>query len=239
MVLWEPTRNGGVVGSVRSLAEPDANGVAVEIEADGGSGGRTILLFYGDSPSSEVTGGGFAFRGRYATVVEEDGSSTVCMYDATRFQGAGFDITVRRRPPLPAAEVIRLDEDRWGVALDGCWDDITAEAPRLFDRAEHVILDQDGTRRAFPVTSVVVRNARTVLVCGRDPGFDYDASARVLRERFSPFNTVTGEALLELPSRVGVVQTDGRMEVMASDSVTVNGTTMGRTDGWMSISRQD
>ena len=113
---------------------------------------------------------------------------------------------------------------QWGVVLDGCWDDVTAESPRLFDQAEQVIVDQDGTRRAFPVSEVTAGNGKALLVCERDPGFDYDALAHVLRDRFSPFNTVDGEALVELPSRVRVVQKDGQTTVVATDSVTVNGT---------------
>ncbi len=224
VVLWEPTRNGAVTHKVRSLAEPDADGVVVEIETDGPERGRTIRLLYGESPSSVVTGGGITFKGRYAVSLLKNGKRTVSLYDATRFEGGGLDIAVTRRAPLPVAEVVPLEEDRWGVVLDGRWDDVTAESPRLFDQAEQVILDQDGTRRAFPVTSVTVRDGRSLLVCERDPGFDYDASDRVLRDRFSPFNTVSGEALVELPSRVRVVQKGGRTTVVATDSVTVNGT---------------
>ncbi|MDP6777750.1 MAG: heparinase II/III family protein [Candidatus Latescibacteria bacterium] len=224
VVLWEPTRNGVATHRVRSLAEPEADGVAVEIETDGPEPARTMRLYCGDSPSSMVTGGGITFRGRYAAFIQEDGKRTVSLYDATRFEGGGLDIAVTRRAPLPIAEVVRLEEDRWGVVLDGCWDDVTAESPRLFDQAEQVIVDQDGTRRAFPVSEVTAGNGKALLVCERDPGFDYDALAHVLRDRFSPFNTVDGEALVELPSRVRVVQKDGQTTVVATDSVTVNGT---------------
>ena len=92
------------------------------------------------------------------------------------------------------------------VRLKGTWGD----APRAYAEPVHVILRQGGQPRALPVDAIEVEKGMTTLRCKRHPGFTYDRTLRVWREKFAPLNTVRGAARVTLPSRLVLTEPAGK-----------------------------
>ncbi|MFW6060958.1 MAG: hypothetical protein ACODAQ_12325, partial [Phycisphaeraceae bacterium] len=93
------------------------------------------------------------------------------------------------------------------LVLRGDWPGLEAGDTVEFDEPVHAILAQNGSHhRAIPVTAVTAGEGAVRLRCERHPGFVY--AAGVLKEVFSPFNSVRGEARIHLPDRAQLHRVD-------------------------------
>ena len=203
VALWEPTRAEPVVESIKDLTPDHPTAVVLEIETAQGVGRRTIQVLYSTEPNEMLKVDDIEFQGRYAVATRSERGADVALYDCLTFRQGDCRVSVTPRPPLPAEQVVKLGEDDYAVVLDGHWDDVTEGRPRTFAEPEHAILSQNGVNsRAFPIKAVEIKDGNARLRCARHPGFEYSRNDRVLKEVFTPFNTVQGRALVTLPSRV-------------------------------------
>ena len=175
-------------------------------------------------------------QGRYATVISDGASSRVTLYDCAYFRHEDLEVEVSVRPPLAVEGVREEGEDRVALVLDGTWADIPEGSQFVFAEPELVILSQDGNhRRAFPVAAVETVGGRTLLHCSYHPGFSYDGNSEVLKEQFTPFQTVEGRAEVRLMSRVWMRSGKDRWQIRATDAVSVGERRIERTDVWVPI----
>ena len=205
VALWEPLRKGSrTVTAARDLA-PDSDGwTALEVITTTPAGQETIRLYHSSDPTARLRAvDGTELQGRYAVVMQAAEHERIYLYDCTWFKRADCVITVEDCPAL-ALKALHTDAaDDNTLVLTGRWPEWVARRPSLLDTSDHIILHQGGQRvRAFPFTTVAVVEDETRIRCPRHPGFTYDNSTHTLREVFSPFNTVTGQAVAHLASRV-------------------------------------
>jgi hypothetical protein len=237
VTLWEPIRDAEAVDSVTGLTPENSGVVAVEILT---TKGNEVQLFYTPDPSvCHDVGDGVSVQGRYASVVTAEESTEITLYDCTRFRYAGQDLTLLPRPALPVVEVGGRDGEDCVVVLDGLWDGFSEGCPIHLAEPELAILTQDGSSgRAFPVRTVESRRGQMLLHCSRHPGFDFEASANQLREVFTPFGVVDGNAEVRIPNR-GWVRYDSKrpdvMEARTTGGMRVGDQVVDRCDDWIEV----
>ena len=238
VALWEPMYGTDRVVGVRHVTRDDAGVVALDVRAVTQTGERTAQVFYASDPSRRHTVDGVArMQGRYATVIAGGEGTQVSLYDCTYFQNGALEVQVSARPPLAVEGVTSRGEGRLAVVLDGTWADIPENKPLVFTDPEPVILSQEGSHhRAFPVEAVETAGGRTLLHCTRHPGFAYDRQSGVLKELFTPFQTLEGKAEVRLPSRVWLRSHGEGWQVRTTNAVSIGQHKIERTDRWMSIS---
>ena len=239
VALWEPTNGAKVVDRVENLATGDPELVALDIHTTGE--GEVIRTLYSSEPDRRHrVNGGTEFQGRYAVVRSTGEAKHLALYDTTCYHDGDLTLDIADRPPLPLTDVNERDGG-FVVSLKGEWEDTPKGEPLVFGEPEHVLLtDGAGHQRAFPVDSVEFADGRTLLRCSRHPGFEYDTECGVLAERFFPFHRVEGRAEVRIPGRAWVrsdVERSGTWRVRTTASLTINGTGIGPTDEWVSVSR--
>ncbi len=238
--LWEPARGSMVVKEVKNLAPGHSELVAVEIRT---TGGHTVQLFYSSDPSKrhEISNG-MEFQGRYASVISQNESKQITLYDCASFHNGDLELALSPRPPLPVEEVREQEGDNALLVLNGVWTDIPEDRPLQFEEPELVILTQNGGhQRAFPIQAVEREGSKTLLRCSRHPGFDYDRESGVLREITTPFQVVEGRAEVTLPNRTWVRSRVARPDVWkvrSTNAVSIGAHRVEWSDNWITVGRK-
>ncbi len=235
VALWEPMRGTDVVAEVTHLTPDHPGVVALEIRTATAEGEQTVQVFYSSDPSRRYAIGTVEVQGRYATVISDGASRRVTLYDCTYFRSDDLEVEVSDRPALAVQDVAEEGEDRFALVLDGTWADVPDSL--VFTEPELVILSQDGGHhRVFPVVAVERVGDQTLLRCTRHPGFEYDRQSGVLKELFTPFQTLEGKADVTLPSRVWLRSDGDGWRVRTTDAVSIGKRKVERAHGWMPIS---
>ena len=231
VALWEPDREGAIVASVKNLAPPDQNVVALEVRTTPEADSQTIQVFYSPDPTKHVRiNKTTEFQGRYATEVTDARGRCVTLYDCSYFRSGPLRVKMSRRQPLPVEATVVSGKEHV-LQLGGVWSDIPEDKPLVFGEPELIILTQDGRHhRAFAVNAVARKGSKTLLRCARHPGFTYDAATGILKEVFTPFHIIKGKAEVTLPSRVRLSATaeePGNWRVRTTDRVLIGGRVFG------------
>ena len=236
VTVWEPIRNKPILSDVRSLTEGDKGPVVVQLKSKEHDWKATI--HYSDGDRVQQTVGDVTWKGRYASIIEQDGQLSIDVYDSSYLQHGSIELKLEPWLPLVLNRVIESNKGKFSLELQGRWPGVERGGLIKFDPAELATIQVGDGQRLVPVDALEIAGEKTVLRCTRHPGFTFDREGEKLKDTFTPYLTYEGKATVRLPSRFHLRSVKGRKGaylIRSTNPMTIGRSSFGRTEDWSEI----